>query len=233
MANLLHPLASAAANGNDALLALEVTTSAMHGVAFIRYGNGLHRGFKVEIHFFLQLGIEIFQHQVVDVRAQVTHGSIQQVQVVLNAKGLEPCAGRGVQLSSFTAVTQIDFIHVAHQLQRTLFPDILVQRTTEIVGDIVLAIRECACAAESAHNGTALAAYAGLYFYAVNGAMTAVQRVTRFEHGNLEGRFTGSQFVSGEDTAGTCTDDDNVILIHDHSSWMAQASETVRSISMP
>ena len=104
----------------------------------------------------------------------MTNGSIQQMQVILNTKSLELCACGSVQLAAFTAISHIDLIHIVHQIHSLLLADVLVQRAAKVIGDVVLAIGECAGAAEAGHNGAALAADAGLDLVTVDGAVPLV-----------------------------------------------------------
>ena len=135
------------------------------------------------------------------------------MQVVLNAQGLELGAGGGVQPGTLAAVEHVDLIHIPHQRQSLLFSDIFVQGAAEIVGNIVLAVRESARAAKPAHDAAAFTADTGLDLIAVNGTAALVQRVAGFEHGQLQLGTVLHQFVGGKNTAGARTDDDNVIFI--------------------
>jgi hypothetical protein len=80
----------------------------------------------------------------------------------------------------------IDLIYVMHQLKRLLFADIFVKRTAEVVGNIVFTVGKGSRAAKAAHNGTALAADAGLYLFSVNRAMPLIQSVSCFKDRHLE-----------------------------------------------
>jgi hypothetical protein len=156
--------------------------------------------------------IQIFQNHIVDIRAQMADGSVQQVQIVLHAQLLELGAGGGVELGALAAETQVDPVHIAHQLQRPLLADVLVKRAAEIVGDIVFAVGKRTGAAKTAHNGAALAADAAFDLLAVDGAAALMERMTGFEHGDLQIGAALGQLIGGENTAGTGTDDDHIIL---------------------
>ena len=165
-----------------------------------------------KVDLFLQLGVEIFQDHIVDIGAQVANGSVQQVQVVLHAQLLELGAGSGIQLAAVAAVLHVDLVHIVHQLQGLLLADVLVQSAAEIIGDIVFAIGEGTCAAETAHDGAARAVNAGLDLLAVDGTAAVGQSVAGFEDSDLQGRVQADQFVGREDAAGACADDNNVII---------------------
>ena len=51
-----------------------------------------------------------------------------------------------------TAVGEIDAVDIPHEFQRLLLADVFVQGSAEIIRDVIFAVRESACAAESAHD---------------------------------------------------------------------------------
>jgi hypothetical protein len=106
-----------------------------------------------------------------------------------------------------------------------LFADILIKRTAKVVCDIVLAVRERTCAAKAGHYGTGLAAYAGLYFFAVNGAAALLQRIARFKHSHFHIGAELGQFVCREYTARSCADN-NYIKIHINTSFLIRILQT-------
>ena len=106
-----------------------------------------------------------------------------------------------------------------------IFADVFIQRTAESVGDVVFSVGKSTCTAETAHNGTALAVNAALDLISIDGTVALLQRMTGFEDGDLlhhdgpreeEYRFEVGillyQLVSGEDTAGAGTDNNDVIF---------------------
>ena len=109
-----------------------------------------------------------------------------------------------------------------HQVQGLLLADIFIQGAAKIVGDVVLAVRECTGTAEAAHDGAALAADAGFDLVAVNGAAALAQGMTCFKHSHLQLRPMLHQLIGSENAAGTGTDD-NDIIFHDrylHNNWV-------------
>ena len=144
------------------------------------------------------------------------------MQVVLDTQGLKLGAGGGIQLAAGTAVTHIDLIHVVHQVHRLLLADVLIQGAAKVVGDVVLAIGEGACAAKTGHNGAALAADAGLDLIAVDGALAFIQCVAGFKNSNLQFRLVLHQLIGSEDAAGASADN-NYIIIHMESSQNKQS----------
>ena len=147
----------------------------------------------------------------------MTDRSVQQMEVVLNADRLEACAGCRIQLGAFAAVAHIDLVDIVHELQRLLLADIFIQGAAEVVGDVVLAVREGACTAEAAHDAAALAADTGLDLVAVDGAAALFQRMTGLKDGYLQFGLVLHQLISREDTAGAGANDDNVVFHKDHS----------------
>ena len=98
------------------------------------------RRIEVKSHLILQFRIKIFQYHIVNIRPQMAHGGIQQIQVVLQAKLLKMRACRRIQLRPLTAVFHIDLIHIAHQLNGLLFPYILVKSPSKVIGNIILSV---------------------------------------------------------------------------------------------
>ena len=212
LADLFHPLAAASAHGDDALFAAVGILFADHAVAAGDDLHGLHRGVEEEVHLVLQVVVDVFQNDVVDVRAQMPHGGVQQVQVVLDAQGLEPGTGGGVQLAALAAVAHIDLIHIVHQIQSMLLADVFVQRAAEVVGDVVLAVGKGARAAETAHDGAAFTADTGLDLVAVDGTAALFQCMASLENGHFQLRLRLHQLISRKNTAGTGADDDHIII---------------------
>ena len=211
LADGLHPFAAAASHGDDALPSAEGALVGLRLVAVLGGGQRLHRREEVEVHMLPQPGVEILQHLVVDIRAQMPHGGVQQVQVVLQAQALEAAVGGGVELRPRSAAGHVDVVHVAHQLHGLLLADVLVQCTAEFVGQVVLAVGKRTRAAEAVHDGAGLAVDAGLHLVAVDGTVPLFQRVARLQHGYLPLRLALHQLIGGENTAGARADDDNVI----------------------
>ena len=109
----------------------------------------------------------------------------------------------------------VDVIHIFHQVDGLTLADILVESATESVGDIVFSIGKSTGTTETAHDGTALTVDATLDLVTVDRTVALLQRVTGFENGNFQVGILLHQFISGEDTAGTGTDNDYVIFHRD------------------
>mgnify|MGYP003297984439 CR=1 FL=1 len=153
----------------------EYNFSYRFGIEYCIYNKVFVRsGFQLNPELFtFGIGYD-YKRFVVDVCAQMPHGSVQQVQVILDAQGLEAGTSGGIQLAALAAVAHIDLIHIVHQIQSALLADILIQRAAEIVGDIVFAVGKCTCTAETAHNRTAFAVDAGFNFITVDGTVPLV-----------------------------------------------------------
>ena len=98
------------------------------------------------------LKIAIFEHDIVDVGAEMTYGGIEEMETMLHAGLLELRAGRRVELRALAAELEVDLIDILHQLDGGFLSDILVERAAEIVRDVVLSIRESTGTTETAHD---------------------------------------------------------------------------------
>ena len=213
LADLFHPLAAAAAHGDNALAAGIDFIIGGHLVAPFFRSHGANRGIKIEIHLVFQVGIEVFQHHIVDVRTQMPDGSVQQVQIVLNAQGLETGTGGGIELGTLAAIAHIDVVHIAHQIQGLLLADVFVKGSTKIVGEIIFSVREGTGSAEAAHNAAAFAADTAFDFLSVDGTAAFFQRVSGLKYRHLQGRIGLTQLV-GRENASRASSDNNHIILH-------------------
>ena len=83
LTDILHPLASASSNRHDTFSARIFCIFCRNCVTVLFDLNLLHRGIKEKVHVFLHLVIEIFQHHIIDIRAQMTNRCIQKLQLIL------------------------------------------------------------------------------------------------------------------------------------------------------
>ena len=189
----------------------------MDAVALALFFHRGDRGVEVEVHLVLQLVIEVLEDDVVDVRPQVAHGSVQQGQTVLHAFLFELCAGRGVHFRARSAVCAVDVVDILHELEGRLPADVFIERAAKVVRDVVFAVRESARPAEAVHDGTGGTVDAALHFLAVDGTVALREFMAFLEDGDLEtGRFAG-QLIGGKDAAGARPDDDDIVF-HVHPS---------------
>ena len=214
-AHVLHPLAAAAAHGDDAVPALIAGLIRHHPIPAVHALHGPHRGIEENVHAVLQDVVQVLQHHQVLVRAQVPHRRVQQVQVVLQAQLLDGRRAGGVQVRPLAAVFHVDLIHVFHQLQGPLLADVLVQGAAELVGDVVLAVGKGPGPAEAVHNGAGGALDAGLHLVPVNGTVPPAQGMSRLKQGDLQVRPFLQQLIGGIDPAGASAHDQHIIL-HSH-----------------
>ena len=223
-----HPLAAAAANGYDALLAVVFAFFADDAIAALDHADAGNGRVKVEIHLVAQKIVEVLQDDVVDIRAEMAHGRVQQVQLVLDADLFELRARGAVQLRARAAVFEVDLVHVMHQVERLLFADVFVQRAAERVGDIIFAIGKRARAAETAHNRAALAFDAGLDLVPVDGAVPLFKRMTGFKDGDFQPFAALDQFIGGVNSSGARAHNDDVIF-HPNESLSVQIALSIVS----
>ena len=211
-AHALHPLTAAAANGNDTIFTGISRIFAEDLISAIDTSHRLHRHIKEELHFILQIRIQIFQNYIVNIGTQVTHRCIQQMQVVLNTQSLKTSTGCGVQLSTLAAVFHVDLVNILHQIQRLLLTNVFIQSTTKIIGNVIFTIGKGTGAAETTHNRTALTADTALDLIAIDGAATLLQRMACLKYSDLQIAIQLSQFIGSKNTARACTNDDHIIL---------------------
>ena len=112
--------------------------------------------------------------------------SVKQMQVVFKAFFLDGSICRRIKLCTLAAVFQVDFVDISHKLYCLSLAYVLIERAAELICNIVLAVGECACAAEAAHYSADRAFNAGFYLFAVNGAFTLFERIAKLKHGNFQ-----------------------------------------------
>ena len=221
IADLLHPLAAAAPDGHHAPAAGEAAFGG-HGLKaaldLLEIGDG---GLEVKVHPVLELVVDVLQHHIVDVRAEVPYLGVKQVQTVFQAHALDFGVGGGIELCPLAAVAEVDLIHVLHQFYGLGLADMLIKRAAELVRDVVLAVGKRARAAEAAHDAAGLAADAGLDLLAVDGAVPLVQGLAQLQNADLQAALCPCQLVCGKDAAGARAHD-NDIVIHDEFSLLSK-----------
>ena len=207
-----HPLAAAAADGDHAFAAFKALLAGGDAVALVCLLHRRDGRVEVEVDLFLQLVVDILQHDIVDVRAEVTHLGVEKVQPVLEAFLFQLGVGRGVQLRPLAAVGKVDAVHIAHQLQRLALADMLEKRAAELVGDVVLAVGERASAAEAAHNAADRALDTVLDGLAVDGAFSLVKGTAELDDRDLQTLFGVCQLIGRKNAAGAGADHNNIVF---------------------
>ena len=77
LAHRLHPLTAAATGRNNTLTAGICPICAAHFITTVDHRHRLHGGVKIEIQLIFQLIIQVFQHHIVNIRAQMAYRGIQ------------------------------------------------------------------------------------------------------------------------------------------------------------
>ena len=139
----------------------------------------------MEIDLRLELGEEVFQHNEVDIRAEMADGGVEQVEAALQASGLEGAVGRRVELRVLAAVADVDLVDVVHQLHGLLLADIFIERAAEVIRQVIFSVGKRARAAEAVHDRAGRAADAVLDGLAVDGTSALFERLALFKHGDL------------------------------------------------
>lgn len=214
VADAFHPFAAAAADGDNALPALVCFLLRGHaetGIQMIDVGN---RCVEIEVNMVLQLVVEMSENDIINVRAEVADGGIEQFHPVLQTELLEVRAGGRVELCPFAAVLHVDRVHVLHERRGFVAADILIQRSAKIVRDVVFPIGEGTGSAEAAHDRAGLAVNAVLDLHPIDRAFAAGELVPLIEDGDRELRILLHQLIGRIDASGAGTDDDDIVIFH-------------------
>ena len=220
LADFFHPLAATAANRHNAFVAFIAILSSGDGITLLPCLDFLHRSHKVEIHPLLQHSIQIFQHNIVLVGTQMTDRSIQQLQLVLHTGLLQTSTAGGIHLGASPSIGHVDFIHIIHELQGLFPANMLVEGTTKIIGNIVLAIREGTSTAKAIHNSTGWAVDATLDGSTINRAFTLFQGTASLKNSYLYILVLLYQLIGRKNTARPCTNN-NYIVLHANTPHLA------------
>ena len=152
----------------------------------------------------LHLIVQIAQHNIVNICAQMAYRCIQQIQLILQTElfELRPCCG--IKLRSFATVCHIDLIHIFHQPDRLLFTDIFKQGASEIIGDIIFSIGKCSGSTKTTHDRAAFTADTAFNLFAVNRAFPLFQRISFLKYCNFTVRLLFHQLICRKNTSRTC-----------------------------
>ena len=126
LTDLLHPLTSASTYRSHTLISLIYAAIRRHPEATVNHLHLLNRRHKVEVNLILQVVIEILKHHIINIRAQMSHRSIQKLKLILHADCLNPRVGRRIQLRALSAVLKVNPVHILHQLRGLLTTDIFI-----------------------------------------------------------------------------------------------------------
>ena len=133
----------------------------------------------------LEFIIDIFKDHIVNIRTQMSNGSIKKVKLILDTKFFEMRTCGCVKFAVLTTVLNIDFVYIFHKFDGFFLADVLVKSATEIICYIILTVGKCTCTAETAHNSTGFALNTRLNLVAVNRAFSLCKLVACLKHGNL------------------------------------------------
>ena len=232
LADLLDPLASAAADGYDAFLALEAVLGSDDLEASVDDLDFLHRFQEAELDLVLHLVVEVLKDDEVDVRSQVSYRCIHQFELVDHAKSCDVGTCCGVKLCAFSAVGHVDMVDILHQTDCLFLSDVLAKCSAEIICDVVFSVRECSGTAETGHDGAGFAAYAGLDVLSVDGALPLLQGVSHVYDGDLKVLVPLDQLVCGIDSSRAGSHDYDIIL-HIHFLCISECKRFCLSYQLP
>ena len=100
-----------------------------------------------------------------------------------------------------------------HELDSLVPPYVFVEVSPEVIGDIVFPVGEGPGSAESVHDRTGLALYAGLHLLSVYGTFSLFQAGSGFKHCHPELRILLCQLIRREYTPGPGSHYDHIIFI--------------------
>ena len=106
----------------------------------------------------------------------------------------------------------IDLINIIHQINCLFTADMLVQRTAEIIRNVVFSIGESACSAKSTHDRTGRTFDTGFHLLAVNRTTALLQRIARLKNRYLKPRTLFHQLIRRKNATRTCADDNDIIF---------------------
>jgi hypothetical protein len=141
----------------------------------------------------------------------VANGCIKESQVISEALGFKGIVCGAIHSCTLAAKLEVDLINVFHKINSLLLADIFVERAAKVVCNVILSVRESACAAKAVHNSARLAVNAGFDFDTVNGTFTLFQLVSGFENGNFQVIIFLYKLIGGEDSTGACANYNYVV----------------------
>ena len=77
VADTLHPFATATTNGNNTVLAGKLAFFRENGLSVFHCAHTCYGGVEIEVDMFLQLVVDVFQNDIVDIRAEVAYGRVK------------------------------------------------------------------------------------------------------------------------------------------------------------
>ena len=107
----------------------------------------------------------------------------------------------------------VNLVYILHKLRCFLLTNVLVQRPSEIIRNIVLSVGKCSCAAKSAHDRARLTVNTSLHLVAVDRALTPVQRMSRLKDSYFKLRPLFRKLICRKDPSRPRADN-NYIISH-------------------
>ena len=212
-AHPLHPAASAPAHGGHADRGPELALRRGQDISLPGFADLAHRAAEIEIRLVLQLVIQRRQHLIVDVRPQVPHGGVQQMQIVLQAQPGQGRVRRGIQLGPRAAEAHVQLVHLPHELHGLFLADMLVKRAAKGRGDVIFPVGERSRPAEARHNGAGGTVDAVLDLLSVDGAFALFQHAAGLKHRHPQRGIPPGQFIGAENPARARANNQYVIVL--------------------
>ena len=156
--------------------------------------------------------IQILQNNIVDICSEMTYGRIKKVQFVLQAKFFEFGPSCRIKLCSLSAVFHIDIVYIFHQLNSFALADMFIQCSAKVIGDIIFSIRECTCAAETAHDRASLTVDTVFNLFAVDRTFSFFKRISLFKNSHFVIRFFLHQLICCKNSSRAGTNNDYIIV---------------------
>ena len=108
----------------------------------------------------------------------------------------------------------IQQIYLVHQLQGLFLANVLMQCAAEGGCNVIFAIRKRACPSESRHDGTCRTVDTLLDVLSVDRTSALFKHLACLKNRNPQRRISVNEFESGKDTARSCADNENIVLLH-------------------
>ena len=216
VADLRDPLGAGTSGGQHQIAAAKLFAGGRRhdksSVLFPRHiGNN-----RVELHVDLVFAVVVHFAEDPDVAVctQMPDFGFQQMQVVLEALGLQLGVAGGVELGRCSAHAAEDFVHILHEFHGLVHAHVVVQVAAELCRDVVLAVRQRSRAAVPVHDMARIALDAAFRQATLDWADSLFKPAALVQDQHFRVHFQLGQFVAHEYAAGACSCYDNVVLFH-------------------
>ena len=172
------------------------------------------------LQFMLDAGVNVIRF----FSTHMAHAGVDQLQVGMRSGPADGIDRRAVILPVDACIrteANIQLVHIRQRFTELLQANVLSQVTADLAISIdgKLAVAEAAPAGETGGNGTGLAIDAGACL--ALGAFALFNGMPLFDHQYLRLGLNFADLIRGEDTAGTGTDDDHIIMSEKGEAGMA------------